>query len=609
MTNTTAPFGRLLTAMVTPMTPDGAVDYDGAARLATHLVDDMRNEGLVISGTTGEAPTTTDEEKSRLIKAVLEAVGDRAKVVAGVGTNITAHTVELARQAERAGAHGLLAVTPYYSKPAQDALIAHFTTVADSTQLPMLIYDIPGRTAVALATETLVTLSSHPRIVGVKDAKGDLAATSQVLSRTGLAYYSGDDPMNLPLWSIGGVGCISVTGHVVGDRIFEMLEAFTDGRNAQAAKLHLSMLPVNVGLFRNQAAVMTKAAHGPARPAGRRRARPAAPRQRCRAAQSCTTTSPRAASTSRLRRTVELPAPRTDPAGSPRPQRPAGHRARRTRRDRPEHDRLRVPRPAADRRLRRAVPRTGPAGRGPDPARLRATSRTGSDQVEALVLTHAHEDHIGAVPYLLRNRGDVLLVGSKLTLALVKSKLTEHRLTPETEEVQEGTTRTFGPFELEFFAVNHSIPDALAVAIKTPAGVVLHTGDFKMDQLPLDGRLTDLAGFARLGGEGVDLLLSDSTNAEVPGIVRSERDIAPVLDEVFANAAQRIIVACFASHVHRVQQVLDTAVEAPAEGRVRRPLAWSATWASPATSATCTCPAGCSSTCARPRRCRLATWC
>jgi 4-hydroxy-tetrahydrodipicolinate synthase len=260
MTTTTAPFGRMMTAMITPMTADGAVDYDGAARLATHLVDDMHNEGLVISGTTGEAPTTTDEEKSRLLKVVLEAVGDRAKVVAGVGTNVTAHTVELARQAERAGAHGLLAVTPYYNKPAQDALIAHFTTVADSTQLPMLIYDIPGRTAVALATETLVTLSSHPRIAGVKDAKGDLAATSQVLSRTSLAYYSGDDPMNLPLWSIGGVGCVSVTGHVVGDRIFEMLEAFADGHNATASKLHLSMLPVNVGLFRNQAAVMTKAA-------------------------------------------------------------------------------------------------------------------------------------------------------------------------------------------------------------------------------------------------------------------------------------------------------------------------------------------------------------
>ena len=183
------------------------------------------------------------------------------------------------------------------------------------------------------------------------------------------------------------------------------------------------------------------------------------------------------------------------------------------------------------------------------------------DDVEALVLTHAHEDHIGAVPYLLRERRDIPLVGSKLTLALVKSKLTEHRLTPEVTEVKEGTEHTFGPFDLEFFAVNHSIPDALAVAIKTPAGVVLHTGDFKMDQLPLDGRLTDLAGFARLGDEGVDLLLADSTNAEVPGIVRSERDIAPVLNEVFSNAHERIIVACFASHVHRVQQVLDTAAK------------------------------------------------
>jgi ribonuclease J len=183
------------------------------------------------------------------------------------------------------------------------------------------------------------------------------------------------------------------------------------------------------------------------------------------------------------------------------------------------------------------------------------------DDIEALILTHGHEDHIGAVPYLLRERDDIPLVGSKLTLALVKSKLAEHRLTTEVIEVKEGTEHTFGPFDLEFFAVNHSIPDALAVAVKTPAGVVLHTGDFKMDQLPLDRRLTDLGGFARLGSEGVDLLLSDSTNAEVPGIVRSERDIAPVLDEVFSAADQRIIVACFASHVHRVQQVLDTAAK------------------------------------------------
>jgi len=182
-------------------------------------------------------------------------------------------------------------------------------------------------------------------------------------------------------------------------------------------------------------------------------------------------------------------------------------------------------------------------------------------QVEAVVLTHAHEDHIGAIPYLLRERPDIPLAGSRLTLALVRSKLAEHRLDPVTVEVAEASRRSFGPFDCEFLAVNHSIPDALAVAIRTPAGLVLHTGDFKMDQLPLDGRLTDMAGFARLGAEGVDLLMSDSTNAEVPGVVTSEREIAPVLDEIFASTSQRIIVACFASHVHRVQQVLNAAVK------------------------------------------------
>jgi 4-hydroxy-tetrahydrodipicolinate synthase len=257
---TTAPFGRAMTAMITPMATDGSVDLDGAARLATYLVDEMRNEGLVVNGTTGEGPTTTDDEKERLIRVVLEAVGDRAKVVAGVGTNVTAHSVHLARQAERAGAHGLLVVTPYYNKPAQDALAVHFAAVADATELPVLIYDIPGRSAVAVATETLVRLAEHPRIVGVKDAKGDLAASSHVLARTELAYYSGDDMFNLPLLSIGAVGFISVTAHVVGDRLREMIEAFAAGRNADARKIHLDVLPVNVGLFRNQAAVLTKAA-------------------------------------------------------------------------------------------------------------------------------------------------------------------------------------------------------------------------------------------------------------------------------------------------------------------------------------------------------------
>jgi 4-hydroxy-tetrahydrodipicolinate synthase len=260
MTTTTAPFGRLMTAMITPMATGGAVDYDGAARLAAYLVDDMRSEGLVVNGTTGEAPTTTDEEKARLVTVVRQTVGDRATVIAGVGTNITAHSVQLAREAEKAGAHGLLIVTPYYNKPAQDALAAHFTAIADATALPVIIYDIPSRTGTAVASDTLIRLAAHPRIVAVKDAKGDLAGSSHVMAHTDLAYYSGDDPMNLPLWSVGGIGCISVTAHVVGDRIHAMHEAFTAGRNAEAAELHRSMLPVNVGLFRNQAAVLTKAA-------------------------------------------------------------------------------------------------------------------------------------------------------------------------------------------------------------------------------------------------------------------------------------------------------------------------------------------------------------
>ncbi len=184
------------------------------------------------------------------------------------------------------------------------------------------------------------------------------------------------------------------------------------------------------------------------------------------------------------------------------------------------------------------------------------------DDIVAIVLTHGHEDHIGAVPYLLRERGNIPLVGSKLTLAFVDSKLREHRLkNAPTWEVEEGDIEELGPFECEFVAVNHSIPDALAVAIRTPAGMVLHTGDFKMDQLPLDGRITDLRAFARLGEEGVDLFLTDSTNAEVPGFTTTERSITPALEAAFAQSSQRIIVASFASHVHRVQQIIDTAVK------------------------------------------------
>ncbi len=252
----------MLTAMITPMTPDCAVDYDAAARLASFLVNDMRNDGLVISGTTGEAPVTSDEEKDRLLRAVVEAVGDRASIVAGVGTNDTAHTKELARQAERAGADGLLVVTPYYSKPPQHALLAHFRAVADAAALPVLLYDIPGRTGTPIGTETLVRLAEHPNIVGVKDAKDDVAATSEVLARTDLVYYCGTDMLNLPWLSLGAVGFVSVAGHVVGDRLHEMIDEFEAGQTGRARELHLSLLPVYSGLFRNQGLVMTKAALG-----------------------------------------------------------------------------------------------------------------------------------------------------------------------------------------------------------------------------------------------------------------------------------------------------------------------------------------------------------
>src|ERR1700677_337932 len=260
MTTTSAPFGQMVTAMITPMTPDGAVDYDGAARLAEYLVTDMRNDALVLNGTTGEAPTTTDAEKERLIQVVLEAVGSRAQVVAGVGTNITAHTIELARRAEQAGAHGLLVVTPYYNKPPQPALEAHFTAVADATGLPMLIYDIPGRTGAAVATQTLVRLDAHPRIMRVEDARDDAGATTRVLAQTDLVYYCGTDMLNLPWLSLGAVGFISVVGHVVGDRLHEMIDAFGAGDVARARQLHYELIPVYIGMFRNQGAVMTKAA-------------------------------------------------------------------------------------------------------------------------------------------------------------------------------------------------------------------------------------------------------------------------------------------------------------------------------------------------------------
>jgi 4-hydroxy-tetrahydrodipicolinate synthase len=262
------PFGRVVTAMVTPFTADGGLDLDGAQQLARQLVD-SGSTGLVVNGTTGEAPTTTDAEKSALVRAVLEAVGDRVKVIAGVGSNDTRHTVEQALAAEGAGAHALLVVTPYYSRPPQAGVQAHFETVADATGLPVMLYDIPGRTATPIETETLLRLAEHPRIIAVKDAKGDLGASSRVMAETDLVYYCGDDMLNLPFASIGAVGTVSVVSHLVGGELTSMYEAYFAGDVAKARDIHRMLLPVYTGVFRTQGVITIKAAlRALGRPAG-----------------------------------------------------------------------------------------------------------------------------------------------------------------------------------------------------------------------------------------------------------------------------------------------------------------------------------------------------
>jgi 4-hydroxy-tetrahydrodipicolinate synthase len=252
------PFGSVVTAMVTPFTADGALDLAGIERLASHLVD-IGNDGLVVNGTTGEASTTSDAEKSQALRAVISAVGDRAIVTAGVGTNDTAHSVELARQAQAAGAHALLAVTPYYNRPPQTGILHHFRTLADATDLPMMLYDIPGRSVAEIATPTLIELAEHPNIVAVKDAKADLAASARVLAASDLLYYSGDDALNLPLMALGASGFVSVVGHFLAPTLVAMRRAFLDGDLEAARRLHFSTLPTIDAVFVTQAAMTVKA--------------------------------------------------------------------------------------------------------------------------------------------------------------------------------------------------------------------------------------------------------------------------------------------------------------------------------------------------------------
>jgi 4-hydroxy-tetrahydrodipicolinate synthase len=254
-----APFGRLITAQVTPFHDDGSLNLDEARRLAAHLVDVQGNDSLVINGTTGESPTTTDAEKFALLQAVIAEVGDRAKIIAGVGTFDTHHTIELAKQAEQAGASGLLVVTPYYSRPPQDALADHFVTVADATAVPMMIYDIPHRSGVPVETSTMITIGAHPNIVAVKDAKGLPVASAQVMKATNLAYYAGDDGMTLPLMAVGGVGVVGTSTHFTGRGTKAMIEAFVAGDVAGAAAKNTALLDVFTGVFATQGAMLVKA--------------------------------------------------------------------------------------------------------------------------------------------------------------------------------------------------------------------------------------------------------------------------------------------------------------------------------------------------------------
>lgn len=252
-------FGRLLTAMVTPFTADDRLDLDAAAALATYLVDDQLNDSLVVNGTTGESPTTSDAEKRELLKVVIDTVGDRAQVLAGVGTFSTAHTLHLAAEAAEVGADGLLVVTPYYSRPPQDALTAHFLTVADATELPIMLYDIPHRSGVPIETATLLRIGEHPRIAAVKDAKSNPVASAQVMAQTNLTYYAGDDAMTLPLMAVGGVGLVGTSTHFTGKLVKPMIEAFAAGDVDRALSIYRDTLPVLTGVFATQGVMLVKA--------------------------------------------------------------------------------------------------------------------------------------------------------------------------------------------------------------------------------------------------------------------------------------------------------------------------------------------------------------
>jgi 4-hydroxy-tetrahydrodipicolinate synthase len=254
-----APFGRMLTAMVTPFDKDGKIDWPGVEKLAAHLVVNG-HDGIAVNGTTGEAPTTKSSEKEEIIRVVKNVVGPKIFVVSGAGDNETDYSINQAKRTEKAGADGLLVVAPYYNKPPQAGVAAHFKAIASATDLPMMMYDIPGRCGIEIEPDTIVELFNHPQIVALKDAKGNVASTSWVIKRCGIPVYSGDDILNLPLLSVGAVGMVSVCGHTVGKDLKEMLNSWFAGDAARALEIHQKLLPIFTGTFRTQGAILTKAA-------------------------------------------------------------------------------------------------------------------------------------------------------------------------------------------------------------------------------------------------------------------------------------------------------------------------------------------------------------
>src|SRR3989442_1650770 len=393
-------FGSVITAMVTPFRDDYALDLDGAQSLAAWLLENG-TDGLVVAGSTGEAPTLTHQEKRDLFRGIVEAAKGKGKVICGTGTYDTAETIELTRDAEKAGADAVLVVTPYYNRPPQRGLIAHFTKVADSTALPVILYNIPGRTACLIETDTLLRLAEVDNIVAVKDATGDFQMASRIVAESPAEFevYSGDAWATFPLVCLGEVG-----------------------RNMAALELAGRVLVIDAGL--------------------------------------------------------SFPP---------------------------------VDMPGIDLVL-------------PDFQFL----RDNRDRLQAVVLTPGHEDHVGSLPYLLREFS-LPVYATTLTLALLEGKLEEHGVRDRAEfrEIVPGQEVRTGPFIMRFHRVAHSIPDGCAVAVDLPEGVLLHSGDFKLDPTPMDGLVTDLQGIASEAARGVQVFLSDSTNAEDGGTTGSERSVGP----------------------------------------------------------------------------------